>query len=362
MKPGLPRDGPSEVLANYVQIKNWPSTIFEYTIDFGEREIEKKDGSGTRIEKVTRLVTKKSILKAIRGHAPLQGQNWATDNDSIWSLKQLWDHEREGVTKVVGAVHYYRQDGRQEEIAPTVTITYQRTLHLPAPNARNEFYLATGYDFRERIIQALNAFVSKYAENLALQQGVEQVAPNKFFAHQYFSELGTGGINHLIAHRGFSTSVRPTSSQLLLGITPLTSAFYRPVTVQEWFDILWRPGSGWTNQAGYRNEEEIMRTVIGLKCRLVHNRPQPEEGGPDPNHDDNRWKTITEFGVKFPRQNYEPRKAKGTYLPVSDYFQSTYLPFSLPHSGSLSANLLQVSISLIRKTSTGPFVSMLVES
>lgn len=299
--PG-PKTSSTDVFANYVAISKWPQKIYDYSVLMAPVVVGVQANGQPKTASITKTQVKKRIFATLAEHAPLQGAIWATDYESIYSIQPLWI-ANEGDVFTLGAVQYHRQDGRIEEIkAPVVKLKFNRRHDLPPPGPNGKFTLATtDLSHRERIVAALNAFITKYVKDTAVANDVVQVSTNKFFARRYHAELGQ---NHddLLAYRGFSTSVRPSEDQILLNIAPLTSAFYRPITVHQWITNL--------AAANFGNTEVIMRTLVGVTCRLMYERPRHHDEDPNPNLEANRTKVITEFGRKLwanPPQEYQSR-------------------------------------------------------
>lgn len=339
-----------KVIANYVKITAWPKKIYEYSISYGTVPLGWDEEGKPSSRPISRLRTKQNIIDTLRDHDPLKGKKWATDYASIFSVEPLMEVQ----SWELGPVMYRRPDGRVDDYAPIVKIKFVQELTLPGgkefkfPKPKEEpKKKADGKkkadpeeedepkdkdpDKVGRIIAAFNAFVSDYAKRTVEREdkNVHLVAPNKFIDTRAFTQLSThpklkkntdkmtdeqkaeidaidpnkpdppAFYPDFLAYRGFSLSCKPTENSLLLGIAPLTSAFYRPCTVNYWLEALQH--NGW-------NEEEAMKTLTGVRCRLVHQRPRRDPNDPtNPNLEANRMKVICEFGTELATQLYRPR-------------------------------------------------------
>lgn len=298
-----------QVVTNYVQVQKLPKRVYEYSISYGT--ITQTDKT---YRNVTQRAQKEQIFKALRDMNPLHGNNdWATDYTAIWSLKPLQDpsqpssssHEPvEGESFTTERVDFHKFSGKQSSLTG-VTFSFTRRLDFPnesralvSSNIRNE----KGAPVH---ITALNALISS---KVASSGSVISTGPNKFFSRGDFDPFLA-----IQAHRGYFTSIRPGTENILLNVGTMTGAFYQPLRVSEFITA--------TNNNGlkeYGNEaERCKKLLVGRSVRILYDRASHETVY-DANLDANRHRIIVEIGKKPSQQYFTVGKIT---ISVMDYFQ-----------------------------------------
>jgi len=297
----VPENAPSAALANavysnYVAITSWPEKLYEYTILYGEAGF--LDSKGVRkTRKISRLQVKERILKAMKKLAPLAGKRYATDFEKIWSLDPLWGGDK--ALFELGAVEFKRPDGRIEIEGPPMCLRFDYEYTLPAKDTAvttSPFSLTNVSRAQHAgILNGLNALITSNVKSTKKSE-MFLAGTNKFFPLSSFGPLGP-----FLVARGFCTSVRPTDNRLLLNILPDTSAFYTPYRLCDALYYLWED-----RNTRCMDKEDAMKTLAGVRCRLMYERPRNDPEGPNPNLESNRLKTVLEFGLPT-----KPRHGKG---------------------------------------------------
>lgn len=148
------------------------------------------------------------------------------------------------------------------------------------------------------ITQALNVIMAKHTNtpNHNGHKDLLQVGTNRLFYKAGWKSLRAG----LVAYRGYSSSVRPGMSQVLLNVNKLTAAFFKPECVhefiREWLNL-------WDARALHDHEVRELNNVLrGVKVRIMYDRSKVR--GADIDSEPQRTKLVMGMGQPLRTQRY----------------------------------------------------------
>lgn len=308
------------VITNYLRVTMLPKQVYEYSLAYGAfiQSDNAAGASGAGPRAVTQRAQKEQIFKALRDMDPLHGNDdWATDYNTVWSLKPLRnpDQSSSGVREpVVGEtfttqrVDFHKFSGKPSQI-DGVKFCFTRKLNFssdPKDLVSSGEKDAKGGPIH---VTSLNALLSSkvVATNLAISTG-----PNKFYArddHRKF--LG------IQAHRGYFTSIRPGTKDILLNVSTMTGAFYQPIRVSDFMMEMQTPLKPTRfEEYGRKWHERCVKLLAGRSVRILYDRTSHDTGY-DANSEANRHRVVVDVGLIPSKQMFGEGKDE---MSVRDYF------------------------------------------
>ncbi|KAK5683373.1 hypothetical protein LTS10_004904 [Elasticomyces elasticus] len=314
---------PTKIITNYVAVNQVPNQLYVYDVNYISI-----DDPVNPIE-VKRRTEKRQVFESLKVLPPLSENNppprarkdWATNFNTVWSLKPLQFPNSstappvQGQIYMIPAVQYQKPSGRSATL-DHVQFTFTDMLdftHQSSTNSLLNSGLAPNAKGASVHIAALNGLVSQHVT--ATQAGIIQVGANKFFLTNGFKEMAhptSGKPAPFNAHRGYYSSIRPGSEQVLLNINTKAGTFINPMKVSDWLTNV--------NHIDYADYGPKQALLIGRSVRICYDRT-PLSDDFDPNHEDNRHKVIASFGKKPTLQKFWHDEAgRQVEISVRDYF------------------------------------------
>lgn len=305
------------VITNYIAIDKYPRQIHVYTIVYSPVPLADEQAESTGAASVasstaptTRQIRQRGekarIFIALQDLQPLRGkQDWATDFDTIWTLRPLWTNPDGSVNTTPNQVHdvdYKKQSGKTLRV-PFVEFRFARTLDLSAGLQSLVGPVDDASDHNpDLLISALNGMITKHVTSG--RHDVEQIGANQFYIKGSFQDIAG-----IFVNRGYFSSIRPGSAKVLLNVNPMHTAFFAPLLVSEFLDIM--------ADKKHHNEYNPQSLLRGRVVRIIYERPNV--GGVDKNAESNRRKVITGFG-KIPQ--LQQFIADGKLWTVKEWFET----------------------------------------
>jgi len=301
----------TNIVTNYVAVNAMPNELFEYRVEpikALEKQSDKED-SVPKEREISRRSEKRRIFEALRLRPELglsNSQDWATDLDSIWSIRRLFTGDFCDIQDLT----YVKQSGREASL-PLLTVKFRHRLSL---GHGTYDLIGERNDNREPllVIKALNAIIS-HAVCQRNATDLHQVGVNRFFLKAGWKDIGTG----LLAHRGYFTSIRPGTDRVLLNVNTATSAFFEPILVSDFIKTM-------REKPYHKNDKDIEKMLRGVTVRITYDRPVTD--GINRNAEENRRKVIAGLGLSVSQQKFytDESDARGTF--VWDFYRSSYCP------------------------------------
>ena len=296
----------ADILTNYLAVSLPETSLHTYTIQGIPQSITREK--------------KQRIVKQLVATWPLfknQEHCWATDHASLVVASLELSAADGGATLQSGEsvdsppIQYFTA-GSSAPNQLHVTLQYDGILDFTPYKSFLEGKAAAANI--AQLNQALNLIVAKHS-NTPDQNGQKtllQVGTNKFFYKAGWTSLTAG----LVAYRGYSSSIRPGMSQVLLNVNKLTAAFFEPDYLHNfigrWFNI----------EAGrsLRDDEvrEVSKVLQGVRVRIMYDRSKLK--GADIDSESQRTKFVVGVGQPLRTQTFTK---DGQEVLVRDYLGSS---------------------------------------
>ncbi|KAK3111728.1 hypothetical protein LTR53_012710 [Teratosphaeriaceae sp. CCFEE 6253] len=253
------RSTPFEVFVNHFQV-NLPraTVLYEYLIDSPSLEW----ANATRNK---RKIFVRDVIDKVPEFVSNIARVASDYRSKVITTVDLLD----GGTVREVTVPSYRAGMRGEPTA--VTLTVQLNREFPMDEFSDH---VTGHNMtyeEQGAAEAMNILVSK-----AVADGSPDTfmaGNNKFYYRPGWTELGKDpDVSGLIAMRGYFCSVRPSMGMVTLNVNTLTSAFYRPDTIQSYIDYI--HGTARPTAANLR---DINKHLAKLRVYVNFDRQQANE-------------------------------------------------------------------------------------
>lgn len=256
---------------------------------------------------------------------------WVSDNDTIWSVKRLFDKVAlpfsvpSANTPATIQIPLQGKDMSDRDFTVERVNISEKTggalnlSHTVAQLFRNATETATEDDDPAILARGLNSMLTKWARGSAQLDARTQTSANKFYwtdaANQTTldneSKFQGAAYPTKRALNGYFASVRPSMDRLLLNINTATSPFFEKMTVQEYADRL-------LGQIGYGarladHEKDGLESILrGVRVRILYDKT------PNFRIAAARVRTITELGRSVNQQNMSASNTTRVY----DYFSN----------------------------------------
>ncbi|KAK5689461.1 hypothetical protein LTR17_026257 [Elasticomyces elasticus] len=313
----------TRIATNYVVVHNMPAKLYVY----GVKCWSAATATAKPVE-ISRRSEKRLILESLREkkHESIANHDWATDGETVWSAVplhlaafqpvsgQLIDSQ-DAETK---DLQYSKASGRTAT-AGRVLFQYHWPLDFPLGTATTSLLNPPGGQPTNTLgasvhIAALNGLITKYATGG--RNDLVAIGPNKFFLPNGFTPMllpdPPSKHSPLNAHRGYFSSIRPGSKDVLLNVGTKSGAFLSPMVVSDFFQA--------TKHKNYDDYGGAESMLLNRRVRVCYER-EVHGSDFDPNLESSRIKTIVAFGTPPRVQEFmygeEGKKEK---LSVRDYF------------------------------------------
>ncbi|KAK5124739.1 hypothetical protein LTR85_001452 [Meristemomyces frigidus] len=335
------------VAANYVAVSGTPQKVYMYGIEYGtitavrsEQQVKEDEqaaqseasaknsksatdsiagGSEGQGRKVGQRSEKARIFKTLESRSPLNNTPWATDYEHLWTLKPIPENEL-----TILRVMYAKLSGRNYRL-DTIDFKHIRDLTLSGTPALATKSLLNQDEVTKKggslRITALNALITRHVSSG--NDDIIQVGPNKFFLKSGF--VPATGLFDI--HRGYYTSIRPGADSILLNVNTATAAFYKPMSVAEFYNLF--------KDRRFRDYGDPEDMLKGLTVRIAYNR-QKHDDAYDPDIELHRHRTIAGFGDVPSKEEFDHN---GTTKTVAQYFAELGATISKPGLPCVSINV-----------------------
>lgn len=312
------------VATNYVEIKKAPSKLVTYTVTVQFAENGDSRFPLLSKEQPQRRRELRRVFESLKHLHPLHSRtDWyvkfsssttptltntcfrSTDLTNVWSVKKLFD----GTELTISDIKYFKSNGHSA-LVPRVTFTLDGELdlsrgHLDLIEAKT----ADGSTDAGIKARALNGIVSTFM-CLSTSTPITQIGANRFFLTDAYEDLGPDC--PFITLRGYFSSIRPGNDRMLLNINTTTSAFFKPILVSQFFQIMLQSGT----------KEWMIKGLLRKQVvRITYERPVRPGTSVDINGEEARRKQIAGFGEVPEAQTF---LLDGKKTTVFDYFKGNF--------------------------------------
>ena len=314
------------VQTNHVRLTNWPQDVVAYKVEWSK--VKPNPATGHNGRSITSSKELRCAILAlcdrIRQFYNLGFHQVATDcKNFIWASQKLEDLERFNSSLRPGLT-YHKINGDTEQVS-CILVLLQRYHMVSAqqpPQASwglmdNNYRktLAAMPDVpREPLTRALNALLTNRLVSSPAST-YQRVGSNRYFNPTIpHSTAGNCllAIQHdhpprnspaVFAQRGFMLSIRPGRIGPLLNLNTTTATFLGQCNLALFLSHF-PPLAEKDSVKARLFREQVQRSLIGRKVRLLYDRGWRATSGPAINQDalERRIKVITEFGIVPNRQ------------------------------------------------------------